>query len=170
MGFFVRPDGLIASIEDFDAEGAAARGIAAVFSDLDNTLARWNDPVVPPGALAFADRLRAQGIDLCIVSNNSEARIHPFAQAIGAQYIAKAHKPLPFALRAWAKSANLPGNRCMMLGDQLLTDIIAGNLAGMSTCLVKPIDLSREFRGTKVNRAIEKVLYRILGITWEGFS
>ena len=48
-----------------------------------------------------------------------------------------------------------------MIGDQILTDVLAGNLAGMHTVLLQPIDTSAEFKGTKINRKLEKVIKKL---------
>lgn len=167
MGILFRPDEMLADISRFDAERAAERGVALAFCDLDNTLTRWNDPSVPATARAFAARLRARGVDLCIVSNNGEDRVRPFARALDADYIARAKKPLPFALLKMMRRRALRGDQCVLLGDQLLTDVSAGNLAGIHTVLVRPIDRSREFAGTKINRSIEGFLFRLMGLRWE---
>ena len=50
-----------------------------------------------------------------------------------------------------------------MIGDQLFTDMLGANLAGIAGFLVKPISLAQEFRGTKINRKLERlVMKRVL--------
>ena len=51
-------------------------------------------------------------------------------------FIAKARKPLPIGINKELKALNLKKDQVLMVGDQLITDIQAGNLAGVTTCLL----------------------------------
>jgi predicted HAD superfamily phosphohydrolase YqeG len=46
-----------------------------------------------------------------------------------------------------------------VIGDQVFTDILGGNRAGLYTVLVKPL-ASREFVGTKINRLLELLIIK----------
>ena len=46
----------------------------------------------------------------------------------------------------------------LMVGDQLFTDVLGANLAGIGAVLLKPISTLHEFRGTRINRRMEKVV------------
>ena len=48
---------------------------------------------------------------------------------------------------------------CAIVGDQLLTDILGGNLAGCKTILVVPKELETSF-GFKIKRGIERKLLK----------
>ncbi len=48
-----------------------------------------------------------------------------------------------------------------VIGDQIFTDVLGGNRAGLFTILVKPID-RREFMGTKISRSMEFFVLRRL--------
>jgi predicted HAD superfamily phosphohydrolase YqeG len=48
-----------------------------------------------------------------------------------------------------------------VVGDQIFTDILGGNRAGLYTILVKPL-ARREFVGTKINRTLEIFILHIL--------
>jgi len=58
----------------------------------------------------------------------------------------------------------------VVIGDQLLTDVLGGNLAGFYTILVVPI-VQTDAKITRVNRAIERKIlnyFRKKGkLTWE---
>ena len=45
----------------------------------------------------------------------------------------------------------------VIIGDQLLTDILVGNRKGLLTILVDQID-SYDLRKTRINRKIEKII------------
>ena len=44
--------------------------------------------------------MRAEGIALTIASNNDAARVRPFADRVGLQFVSMACKPLPIGLMA----------------------------------------------------------------------
>jgi putative flippase GtrA len=56
-------------------------------------------------------------------------------------------------------------SECVMVGDQLLTDVLGANRAGIDAIWVKPLS-KHEFIGTRMNRVIERVfraaIYRAL--------
>ncbi|HXG24870.1 MAG TPA: HAD hydrolase-like protein, partial [Chthonomonadales bacterium] len=55
------------------------------------------------------------------------------------------------------KELGVDSSKTAMIGDQMFTDVLGGNRAGVYTVLVRPI-ARREFIGTKVSRAVEKAL------------
>lgn len=167
MGVLCKPDMAYENISAIDIKQLSDQGIRLVFSDLDNTLTEWNNPQIPAQARAFAVRLKAHHMDLVIVSNNKEPRIKPFAQALGVNYIAKAGKPLPFAILRYIKKHNAVPQKSVMVGDQLITDMVAGNCAGVQTILVRPIDTSHEYTGTRINRMLEKLIFRFMRVDWK---
>lgn len=136
------------------------RGYRALLFDVDNTITCWNSPDIAPEVLAWFGELQAAGLKGCIISNNSAERLRPLADRLGLEFFPKARKPLPFG---YAKAAALLGadkRQTLMIGDQLMTDILGANLAGMDAVLLKPISLAREFRWTYVNRKLERLIWR----------
>ncbi|MFN3283017.1 MAG: HAD hydrolase-like protein, partial [Pseudothermotoga sp.] len=51
-------------------------------------------------------------------------------------------------------------NRVVMIGDQIFTDVLAGNWLGVYTIKVKPLS-NKEFIGTKILRVFERVILKI---------
>ncbi len=49
-----------------------------------------------------------------------------------------------------------------MVGDQLITDIQAGNLAGVGSVLVRPLVTTDKWN-TRINRFFEKIIFMIMG-------
>jgi predicted HAD superfamily phosphohydrolase YqeG len=56
----------------------------------------------------------------------------------------------------------LTADQTVVIGDQMLTDVLGGNRMGLHTILVLPISLLDEGFFTKINRRIEKVLLAIM--------
>ncbi len=82
-------------ITDITVEMIHAQGVKGILLDVDNTLTTHDNPQVSPAVTAWLDAMRAAGVALTVVSNNSDARVRPFAEKIGLEYQAKAAKPLP---------------------------------------------------------------------------
>lgn len=114
-------------------------GIRALLLDADNTLTTHNNPHPAPEVLGWLDKMRANGIKLVIVSNNHHRRIRPFAAKLGLAFTANACKPLPFGFARTAKELGLAPRQTAVVGDQIFTDILGGNLYGAYTILVEPM-------------------------------
>ena len=63
-------------------------------------------------------------------------------------------KPSPFALLNAMRERDYTKDETVLVGDQVYTDVVAGNLAGIATILVKPQSDTDLFY-TKVLRKLE---------------
>ncbi len=147
-------------ITDITVEMIHAQGVKGILLDVDNTLTTHDNPQVSPAVTAWLDAMRAAGVALAVVSNNSDARVRPFAEKIGLEYQAKAAKPLPRGYRAAARKMGLPPKACLVVGDQIFTDILGANLAGMPSVLLEPIEPEIEQKFIVFKRRVERVLLR----------
>lgn len=74
-----------------------------------------------------------------ILSNNrSSKRVDDFCHALGIDYVGHAQKPSPKGLRRAMAKAGVHARETAMLGDKLLTDVLAANLAGVTALMVEP--------------------------------
>lgn len=153
------PNLLVEDIFQIPLADLKERGIHALFFDLDNTLVEWNALTVTDDIVAWFAALPDAGFEAMILSNNSAARIAPVAERLAIPYWPRAGKPGAAGARAAAVQLGAAARQCALVGDQIMTDIRAGNRAGFYTILVPPIS-RREFIGTKLNRQIEKLIYR----------
>jgi len=105
-----------------------------------------------------------------LLRHNKEARVKHFAEPLGIPYIHKAKKPLRNAFYNALIQLGLRPNEVVMVGDQLLTDVMGANRLGLHTVLVKPVAQS-DGLVTKLNRFIERRVFNDLKrkgiITWE---
>jgi hypothetical protein len=87
-----------------------------------------------------------------VVSNSRRSRRVPdFCEKLDIPYIKRAGKPRPKGiLRAMAQQGFLPGETAMA-GDQTFTDILGGNLAGVTSVLVYPLYFSNPFQVIRYN-------------------
>jgi hypothetical protein len=150
------------SIYDIDLNGIWQSGIRGIITDLDNTLVGAKDPSATPELLDWLKLVQEAGFKVVIVSNNHRIRVETFAQPLAIPFIFRAKKPTrsPF-LRA-LKLMGLTPRQTMVIGDQMLTDVLGGNRMGLYTVLVQPISRKDESFVTRINRKVEKLALSLL--------
>ncbi|EGF36111.1 hypothetical protein AAULH_09218 [Lactobacillus helveticus MTCC 5463] len=158
-----RPKYTINTIYNLDPVKLNEMGIKAVFPDLDNTLLAWNKFELLKRWIIYK-KLAKAGIKLVVISNNNAKRVGKVLNPYHIDFIAKSRKPLPFAITRKREEMKLAKDQVMMVGDQLITDMQAGNLAGVETVLVKPL-VETDKWNTRINRFFEKIIYFFLGLS-----
>lgn len=150
------------SLQGVDFRGLWERGIRALLLDLDNTLCLWRAGEFPGSAARLLRRLKTMGFKIAVLTNARLPQDSPVRRALrelGIPLIERAKKPLPFSFWRALRFLGTKRGEAAVVGDQLLTDVLGGKLAGLYTVLVPPLS-SREARRTKMNRLIERVLGR----------
>lgn len=141
-----------------------------MLTDLDNTLIAWNNPNGTPQLKAWLAQLEAAGIPVMVVSNNSHQRVERAVAPFNLPFISRANKPLAGGITKAHQQLGLSRHEVVMVGDQLITDMHAGNVAGVRTILVKPI-IDSDAWNTSINRFFEKYMMQQLlkkhtDLTW----
>ncbi|MDY0405508.1 YqeG family HAD IIIA-type phosphatase [Virgibacillus sp. 179-BFC.A HS] len=164
------PNQHVKSIFDIKPAELTEKGIKGIITDLDNTLVAWNQPEATPEITEWFNQMKEHHIKVTIVSNNNQERVQFFCEPLSAPFIFRARKPLRRAFRKATKKMGLKNDEVVVIGDQLMTDIFGGNVAGLYTILVVPI-LQTDGKLTRLNRKIERYILRQLRkkgkITWE---
>ena len=156
----------VAAIELIEIEWLKDLGIRCVLMDRDNTCVPRDSKVAPPAVMQWIDDVHEAGIPTCIVSNNFHSKqVERSAAELGSQVIHHAMKPAPFAVRKALRKMGVTPDEAILIGDQVYTDIIAGNLAGVRTVLVRP-QSTTDLWYTQIMRIGERQLLR--GHTFEG--
>ena len=139
-----------------DFQGYYNAGYRAALFDIDNTIVGHDAPY-DDNAVSFFRDLKNAGFKVCLISNNEENRVKPFAQGVKAQYIYGAGKP---KAQGYLKAAELLGcdkSEILFVGDQIFTDILGANNAGIYSILVKPLGKDPILR-IKLKRIGEKII------------
>lgn len=156
------PDERVDSIYDIDLQRLKQAGIVGIITDLDNTLIGAKAPLATPELLGWLTHVRELGFKVVIVSNNNRLRVSAFAEPIPLPYIHAARKPIGRSFRQALDLLGVQPHQAVMLGDQLLTDVFGGNRIGLRTILVTPISPEHESPFTRINRRVEKLIYKRL--------
>lgn len=144
------PDFLFSRAIDVPASFYLDHKIKAVFSDLDNTLAAYHEPLPSQEVKDYVAALKEQGIDFYIASNNHGKRVNEYSKALGVECASMLFKPFALFFKRFIKSRGLSPIQCAMVGDQTVTDVAAGNKAGCLTILVEHLSEEKPI-WTKIN-------------------
>lgn len=119
------------------------RGIRLLLADLDNTLVPYGVPLPDEKVRAWKDGLAASGVTLFVLSNNRhENRPRIFSEGLGVPYIGHAGKPKCPSFYGAMERMGVSKEETAIIGDQIFTDVLGGNRAGVTTILVRPIRLA----------------------------
>ena len=148
-------------IYELTGEALARRGFKLLLADLDNTLVPYGVSLPDERLKLWRDDLANHGVTLFILSNNRhENRPRTFAEALGAPYIGHAGKPKTPSFYRAMEQLGVAKEQTAIVGDQVFTDVLGGNRAGVSTILVQPIRLAGN-PGRYLRYAVE-VPFRLL--------
>lgn len=149
------PDLYYTSVTAIDLAALRQDGVRHLLIDLDNTLLPRDTSALPPEIRSWVDALADHGMTACLVSNNWHAHVMDTAESIGLPIVAKALKPFPAAFRKGLRRLGAEPGETAVVGDQMFTDVLGGNLLGMKTVLVIP-QSSSDLPHTLVLRRIER--------------
>lgn len=143
MSFSLIPRGVYPSVSALDPAALAEKGIKLVLADLDNTLVPYGALEPAPKIKAWMEDLASREIQLFILSNSRKpGRAQRFAEALGLPYQGHSGKPKRAGyLRAMERMGRTPAET-IMVGDQIFTDVLGANNAGVIPLLIQPIRLA----------------------------
>jgi len=148
------PNEYLDSAIDIDLQALKTGGIEGLIVDLDNTLVpRYENQPSEELKGWLQDVARAQ-LRVCIVSNNWTSRVAAIADELGVSIVKGAGKPLAKAFKQGMRILGTQPGQTAVIGDQLFTDVLGGNRAGLYTVLVVPLS-EHEMLHTRVLRKLE---------------
>lgn len=140
MSFSLIPDRVMDRYGDLTPAYLQEKGITLLLSDLDFTLAAKSTRRPDQPLRDWIAELKGAGIDFMIVSNNrSGSRVTEFCADLGVPYQGHAGKPSTRGLEAAMARAGADRDHTAMLGDKLLTDVLAARRAGVLSLMVEPV-------------------------------
>lgn len=155
------PTWQLESIYDLTPSDIKKNGIKVILTDLDNTLIAWNNPNGTPELRDWLEVMKNEGIPVVVVSNNNHNRVKKAVESFDLPFVSRALKPLGRGINVALKRYKLNKDEVILVGDQLMTDILAANHTKIRSILVKPIVQSDAWN-TKPNRFIEGIIKKHL--------
>ncbi len=142
------------SIYEIDIAFFQKLGVKYILIDLDNTLDPNFVKEPEPHAYELKKKLDEAGIQLIIVSNNSGERVHRYAELLGVKAECFMNKPFSGRLKKMMEQHGINPDEAIMVGDQIQTDVIAANGAGVRCVLTERLS-KKEPPWTLFNRIFD---------------
>ncbi len=152
------PDYYFKSVYDIPYDKLYEKGIRLILTDLDNTLISYSEELPNEKLFDLKNKLTEMGFELIIVSNSRKNRVDKFSKSYNIDYVKFSMKPLKRgikkAIRSIAKR-KYNNNEIILLGDQLMTDVLGAKRYGIEVALIEAIDKKTDIGPTRINRRIE---------------
>lgn len=152
MGMF-RPKMYKKTIHDINYELLKEKGIKCLIFDLDNTLGLIDNKTCPAKSKKLLRKLQDDFLVL-VLSNNTNSRLKPYLEDLGVGGVAWAMKPSIKGLIKIKRNYKLHKKEMCLIGDQIVTDILAANRYKIYSVLVDPLG-EKDLKITGLNRKIE---------------
>ena len=140
MPFPFLPAIITDALTDITPDILEERGIRLLMLDFDNTIVPYTTSVPEALMEQWLLDMKQTDIQLCVVSNSKKDRVKIFCANYGIPCITHANKPFTKGIRECLAKFDIPAAEAAIVGDQIYTDTLGGNLAGITPILVKAID------------------------------
>ena len=141
MPFSPLPKIITDKTTDITPELLRSRKIRLLMLDFDNTIVPYTTTVPTPEMEKWLSDMNAlEDIQVCIVSNSHNDRVPKFCRERGMAVITHAKKPFPKGINECLAKYGIPASEAALVGDQIYTDTLGANNAGVTSILVKAID------------------------------
>lgn len=148
------PHAYAASIFDIDYPELKKQGIRALFFDLDNTIIAYDEIELDEKHHALIESLK-QDFYVVVLSNTHYKRVSLALNNVDVPFIWHATKPLKRGFKKASRWVHVQPKEIVMIGDQLMTDILGANRFGATTILVRSVKRKSDRWMTKINRQLE---------------
>ena len=146
------------NIFDIDYNKLKKEGIKCIVYDLDNTLGLISHEKCPDESKKLIKKLQ-KDFRVVIISNNTKKRLKPYLEELGIDGVSCSMKPSIRGLFKIRRKYKLEKSEMCIVGDQMVTDILAGNRYKITTILVDPLGV-KDLKITGLNRKIEKSIIK----------
>ena len=164
---FLIPDYYFHSIHELDLTFFENLGIKGILFDIDNTLEPYETPVPSTQTIKLFKNLQDLGIKAAVISNNHEERVKKFCEALDVEYSFDSAKPSSKKILQAINKMKLELSDVIIVGDQLFTDIWAGNNTKIKSIFVDRINNNESFF-IKLKRCLELPIVKRIKKKGEG--
>lgn len=156
-----KPDKYYPSFFDIDLDKLKEEGVSLIACDLDNTIIPHDVKNADEKIKARIKEIQDKGFTFVIISNNNLKRVRTFSEELNVPYYHNSRKPLKKNYAKILKDYNIDPKKVVLVGDQIMTDILGANRMNFNSILVKPL-VKRDLLHTKFNRVLEKRVMKAL--------
>ena len=139
MGFSLLPDVVASSLTDLSPAFLKSRNISLLMLDFDNTIVPYTTDTPTDEMENWLRMMLSSDIHICVVSNSRKDRVKDFCNRYGIGCIRRAGKPFTKGIKACMAEFGAEPQACALAGDQIYTDVLGANCAGVQSVLVRSI-------------------------------
>lgn len=152
------PAHAVNSLQEVDLDRLWTAGKRLILVDVDHTLVKWKSMDFAQPVLDWIARAKGMGFEFCIISNTRRVhRLQKLSQMLEIETVRGRFKPSRAMFRLALIKFKRKPEEAVMIGDQLMTDILGANRAGIDAIWVRKME-GKEFGPTKINRMMESLL------------
>lgn len=156
---YFKPSIYVRSFRDVSVSQLKRQGIKLFISDLDNTLVPHYTKLPNKEVLNFIKKVKDAGIEFAIMSNNIKNRVSLFAEKAGVKEVYwNARKPFKTVAKEIIAKHNLLPSEVVIMGDQIILDILVANRLKCESILVQPL-VSTDYKMKNFNIFLENKIY-----------
>ena len=134
------PKIIVDRLTDVTPEMLQRYGVQFLMLDFDNTIVPYTTNTPTDEMEQWLRSMLGSEIGICVVSNSKRDRVVKFCDARGIPCITHSKKPFQRGIRKCGEQFGLDMAHAALAGDQIYTDVLGGNCAGVQSILVKAID------------------------------
>ena len=127
-------------LTDLTPELLKRQGIRLLMMDFDNTIVPYTTNIPTEKMEAWLRMMVQSDIQLCVVSNSKKDRVRVFCGKYGIPVITHANKPGIKGIEECLARFGIDRKEAAIVGDQIFTDTLGGNRAGVTSILIRAID------------------------------
>ena len=140
MSFSLLPRLITDELTDLSPALLKKHGIRLLMMDFDNTIVPYTTNIPTEKMEKWLAMMRSSDIPICVVSNSRNDRVKIFCGKYGIPVITRAKKPGTRGIRECLAKFGVSAKEAALVGDQIFTDTLGANKAGVTPILVKAID------------------------------
>ena len=140
MSFSLLPKLMTDELTDLTPELLRGRNIRLLMMDFDNTIVPYTTDVPTQKMADWLRNMLESDILLCVVSNSHNRRVPSFCEQYSLPCFTHAKKPGTRGIRECLEQFEIPAEEAALVGDQIYTDTMGANFAGVTSILVRAID------------------------------
>ena len=148
-----------ASIYEIDPEFYNRNNVKTLFMDLDNTLDSYRAREPQQRTIDYVNRVKEAGITPVIISNNKAKRVSGYANLLRVEFLSSARKPFSSRIKKEIARRGLTADDVMLVGDQMMTDVLAAKGAKIRVVLTEKIVKEDQWT-THINRIFDRPIRR----------
>lgn len=140
MSFSLLPKHITKELTDITEQKLQMLGVRLLMLDFDNTIVPYTTNIPSKKMEEWLQRMLRSDIQICVVSNSKRDRVKVFCEKYGLDCITHAKKPFSKGITECLERYDIPKEHCALVGDQIFTDTLGANCAGITSVLVKAIN------------------------------